>query len=608
MSNPKQLPRRFSLFLLAQSLGAFNDNLFKMLLQLYILQILVAQNAENLISQATFLFTAPFVLFGPWAGYFADRFAKVDVMRIVKFVEILVMLFGALAFYVGDINILMMILFLMATQSAFFGPAKYGYIPESCLPETVTRANSLVSMSVFVAIIFGNVCAGALLVYHDNNALFVSFYLIFVAIIGSLFLLFIEKGKPGVATQPFPWNPLSGILKNLIFLKQQKKVFLAGLAESYFWMLGLLFQTNILLFAKDIPSEEEAGSILLSLLPALLGVGIAAGSLLASRWSGQKVELGLTPFGGFGLAFCAIALYFTDNYTVCAIILFFAGIFGGLFVVPLYAYIQFHAKANEKGRTLATVGILNGFFLVGGAALYYLFAVALGLSPATIYLILGIKIFVVVWYIWTIIPEYYTRFMFWLLTHTLYNIKIVGGENVPFRGAALFAPNHVTFVDAFLLNATVQRFIRFVMYQAYYDLPVLNRFFKLMSVIPINADGGAKAIVSSLREARKQLLDNHTVCIFPEGELTRSGEINEFHRGFETVMKGVDCPIIPVYMHNLWGSIFSRSGGKVIFKLPKAFSRRVTVYFGKPMPSNTKAPELEAAVRALQKLAGETSG
>lgn len=594
-----KLPRRFSAFIITQSLGAFNDNFFKMLLQLYVLQIIAAANAEDIISRATFLFTVPFVLFGPWSGYFADRFSKTNVMRTVKFAEIAVMLIGALAFYLASLNLMLIVLFLMAAQSTFFSPAKYGYIPEACEPAAVTKANSVVSMSTFFAIILGTAVTGLLLTLHHDSAVSVALYCIGVAILGSVSALFIDKGKPGEPATSFPWNPLSGIVKDIVFLKRQKPLFLASLADSYFWMLGLVFQTNILIYAKNLIPPDESSNILLALFPALLGVGIAAGSMLASRWSGKKVELGLVPLGGLGVSFAAIALYFVNQYWPAAIILFLAGIFGGLFVVPLYAYLQFNAKEKEKGRVLATVGILNGLFLVLGALLYNLLAVQLGISAAANFLILGLMTIGVVIYICSIIPEYFVRFCFWLLTHTFYRIKIIGAEHVPFRGPALLTPNHVTYVDAFLIGATIQRFIRFIMIQNFYDLPVVKQLFKLMEVIPINPKGGRKAVTWSLEQAKKQLQNGHTVCIFPEGQITRHGDMNEFRRGFETIMDGLECPIIPVYLHNLWGSIFSFSEGKVIWKRPKRIPYRVTVSFGKPLPPGTSAKELESAVQAL---------
>ncbi len=594
------LPKKFSAYILTQSLGAFNDNFFKMLLQLYVLQILLSENAEGIISKATFFFTVPFVLFGPWSGYLADKYSKTSVMRVVKFAEIGIMLLGALAFYFGDVNWILAILFLTATQSTFFSPAKYGYIPEACLPQSVTKANGVVEMSTFLAIILGTAVTGLLLTFHNNQAFFVSLYSIVVAVLGSVSVLSIKKIKAIGVDSPFPWNPISGIYKDLRFLKRQKPLFLAALANSYFWMMGLIFQTNILIYAKNILKDSPNSNILLALMPAFLGIGIAVGSILASRWSGNKVELGLVPLGGLGMSVSAILLYFTDAmYGASSFILFFAGVCGGLFIVPLYAYLQSYSKKEEKGRVMATAGILNGLFLVLGSLIYHLLAVELKLSASTNYLILGIMTFFAVVYICTVIPEYFVRFCLWLLTHTFYKIEIVGSENVPLKGPALLAANHVSYIDAFLLGATVQRFIRFIMLKSYYDLPLVRNLLKLMFAIPIDPGSGRESVNTSLMTARKQLRENHVVCIFPEGQLTRHGEMNRFRPGFKTIMQDLSCPIIPIYMDNAWGSIFSFEGEKFLWKRPKKIPYPITISFGKPLPANTEAQDLQAAVQTL---------
>lgn len=599
----RRLSKSFPFFILTQSLGAFNDNFFKMLLQLFVLSTLVAEQAEGIISLATFLFTLPFVIFGPWSGYIADKYAKTSVMRVVKIVEIGVMLVGALAFYLGNVNLMLFVMFLMATQSTFFSPAKYGYIPETSSPEAVTKANSWVEMSTFLSIILGTASVGLLLTYYDNNAFATTLYTVGIAVLGTTTVMFIKKIPAVGVNQPFPWNPITGIYRDISFLKKQKALFLAALANSYFWALGLLFQTNILIYGKHLLAGNENENILLSLLPAFMGIGIAAGSMLASRWSGRKVELGLVPLGGLGMAFAAIALFFTtSSYEMTAAILFLAGICGGLFIVPLYAYLQFYAKDNEKGRVLATAGILNGLFLVLGSLAYHILIVELRLPAATNYLIMGVLTVFAVSYIITVIPEYFVRFIFWLLTHTIYRIKIKGEEHIPFHGPALLISNHVSFVDAFLIASTMQRFIRFIMLKEYFDIPLIKGLFKLMHAIPIDPEAGHDSVHQSLMLAREQLEQNHVVCIFPEGKLTKDGKMNEFRTGFETVMEGLDCPIIPIYMENVWDTAFTYRKGKSTKRIAGIFPPAIIITFGEALSPDTKAPEAEAAVR---KLSGE---
>lgn len=603
MINRARLPKGFQALVIAQSLGAFNDNLFKTLLQLYVLQIMVLAQPETIIAQAAFVFTTPFIVFGPWAGYLADHLDKVSLIRLTKLAEIGIMGLGAAAFILNSVPLMLVVLFLLATQSAFFGPAKAGLIPEVCPPEAVNLANSKIEATSLVAIILGIAATGVLLSFHHNEALTVTYYGLGIAAIGAVSAFYIPqpRQKPTAETsQPFPWNPLTGIVRDVVFLTKRRDLFLTSLANGYFWLLGLIFSTNIMVYGKDHLGLDESQNTLLSLLPACIGVGIAAGAMLAGRWSGKKVELGLVPLGGVGITVAGLALYFsTTSYGVTAIILLLAGVCGGLFTIPLYAYLQVKAKEAERGRVLATAGIVNGLCLLLGSVLYHVLAVELDLSPRVIFLLMGLVTGAVVVYTCTVIPQFFIRFLGWLLIHTLYRIEIIGVEHVPDRGPALLTPNHVSFIDALLISSTMQRFIRFVMIKSIYQHPLLRPILKIMDVIPIAPKEGRESVARSLNQARERLQQDHVVCIFPEGKLTESGELNEFRPGFEAIMTGLDYPIIPVYMHNVWGSIFSFEGGKYFWKLPKRLPYPVIIYFGQPLPANAKAPEVAAAVQAL---------
>ncbi|HEX5037434.1 MAG TPA: MFS transporter [bacterium] len=595
-----KLPRGFSAFLATESLDAFNGNLFKMLLQLFVLQFLKAPNAEAIISQSALVFTIPFVLFGPWSGYLADRYAKTSVMRTVKLGEVPIMILGVVGFYLASVPLMIAVLFCLATQITFFAPAKAGYIPEACATETISKANSLVSMTTFVAIIGGMALAGQVFGVHAAKPALAAWYCVGIAVLGVATVWLIPRTAAKGAAEKFPWNPLKGIWEDLVFLKNRKSLFLAGLAHSYFWLLGLIFTTNILVYGKKLLLLGETQNTQLSLLPAFMGIGIAAGSLLAGRWSGKKVELGLVPLGGLGLAAAGFGLFFsTSSYVATSVILFISGVFGGLFIVPLYSFLQFEAGEHEKGRVLATVGVMNGLFLVLGSLLYRLFSVTMGLQAHTICLVMGAVSLGVVVYICTVIPEYLIRFLSWLLAHTIYSIKIVGADNVPFQGPALLTPNHISYVDAVLVGATLQRFIKFLMFKKIYDFPILRQICRIMEVIPIAPYEGRESVARSLQTARDKLSQGEVVCIFPEGRITRDGAMNEFRTGVETIMKGMTCPIVPVYLHNVWGSVFSFEGGKVFWKFPRRLPYKVTIIYGEPLDPATPAAALEAAVRRL---------
>lgn len=598
-----KLPQGFQALVVAQSLGALNDNLFKTLLQLYALQIIVVAHPETIIAQAAFIFTVPFILFGPWAGYLADRFNKVTLIRLTKLAEIVILLLGAAAFVWGSIHLMLFVLLLLATQSTFFGPAKAGLIPEICPPEAVNMANSRIEATSLVAIIGGIAATGVLLTLHHNNPLAVIYYGLGLALVGAISAFLVPQ--PGqkqtlAAGHSFPWNPLTGLVRDLVFLKQRRDLFLTSLANGYFWLLGLVFSSNVMVYGKAHLGLGNDQNTWLSLLPAFIGLGIAAGAMLAGRWSGRKVEWGLVPLGGVGMAIAGVALFFSArSYAATAVILLLAGVSGGLFTIPLYAYLQLKAKVTERGRVLAAAGIINGLCLLLGSILYHFLAVELALSPRWIFLLMGLVTAGIVIYTCTVIPQFFIRFLGWLLIHTIYHIKIIGVENVPERGPALLTPNHVSFVDALLISSTVQRFIRFVMIKSIYKSPLLRPILSLMDVIPIAPYEGRESVSWSLNQARERLQQGRVVCIFPEGRLTEDGRMQEFRPGFESIMAGLDYPIIPVYMHNVWGSIFSFEGGKYFWKLPKQLPYPITISYGQPLPPTAKASEVAAAVQAL---------
>lgn len=597
-----KLPQGFQALVVAQSLGALNDNLFKTLLQLYVLQIMVMAHPETIIAQAAFVFTVPFIVFGPWAGYLADKFNKTTLIRLTKLAEIVILLLGAAAFVWGSIGLMLFVLLLLAVQSTFFGPAKAGLIPEICPPETVNIANSRIEATSLVAIIGGIAATGVLLTLHDNKPLTVIYYGLGLAIIGAIsaFLVPPSSQKQIPTGERFPWNPLTGLVRDIIFLKQRRDLFLTSLANGYFWLLGLVFSSNVMVYGKAHLGLGDDQNTLLSLLPAFIGLGIAAGAMLAGRWSGKKVELGLVPLGGVGMTVAGILLFFsTTSYAATAVSLLLAGISGGLFTIPLYASLQLKAKVTERGRVLATAGIISGLCLLLGSLLYHLLAVELALSPRWIFLVMGLVTAGVVIYTCTVIPQFFVRFLGWLLVHTLYRIEIIGAENVPERGPALLLPNHVSFVDALLISSTVQRFIRFVMIKSIYKSPAFRPVLSLMDVIPIAPSEGRESVSWSLNQARERLQQGHVVCIFPEGRLTEDGQMQEFRPGFESIMAGLDYPIIPVYLHNVWGSIFSGEGGKYFWKLPRQLPYPITICYGQPLPAQAKAAEVAAAVQSL---------
>jgi acyl-[acyl-carrier-protein]-phospholipid O-acyltransferase/long-chain-fatty-acid--[acyl-carrier-protein] ligase len=338
----------------------------------------------------------------------------------------------------------------------------------------------------------------------------------------------------------------------------------------------------------------------MALLWTFVAVGIGIGSLAAGRLSGDKVELGLVPLGAIGMGLFSIVLFTAESsFAFAACVLIVLGFFGGFFAVPLNAVLQQRSEREDKGRVIATNNVFNTLGILLASALLWIMTGPLQWTADHIILVVGLSTFALTGYVLFVLPDFFVRFTLWLLTHTLYRIRIVGQEYIPVRGPALLVSNHVSFVDALLIGASVQRFLRFMLHRDYYDLPWLNRLFRLMKVIRVSA-ARRRDIIDALRRARKELEGSHVVCIFAEGAISRLGNLLPFKRGFEKIVQGLEVPIIPVHLDQLWGSIFSFKKGRFFWKWPRRLPYSVTVSFGQPRPPTTSAQELRLAVQELE--------
>jgi acyl-[acyl-carrier-protein]-phospholipid O-acyltransferase/long-chain-fatty-acid--[acyl-carrier-protein] ligase len=280
--------------------------------------------------------------------------------------------------------------------------------------------------------------------------------------------------------------------------------------------------------------------------------------------SGDKVEIGLVPLGAMGMSVFSLLLsQAAPSYWLSAACLLALGFSGGFYAVPLNAYLQQKADENERGRLLAAAGFLTNLGVLLAASMGWLLSDQLGFSPADVILTVGVLSAVVTVYILTLVPDFLIRFLLWLLTHTIYRIRIEGGRHVPFRGPALLVCNHISFMDGMLVGAYVQRFVRFMVYRPYFETKAFRWILSLLRAIPVMA-GDREGVAESIAMARKELEDGHVVCIFAEGAISRTGNMLPFKRGFERIVGGLDVPIIPVHLDQLWGSIFSYEKGKFL--------------------------------------------
>lgn len=587
----------FQPFLWTQFLGAFNDNLYKIIVSLVAVNLSNdAGDASRYLSVIGALFILPFFLFSGYAGTFADVYSKRQVIIVTKVFEIVAMSLGLLSFWVGDMRLMMAVLFLMAVQSTFFSPAKYGILPEMFPEKDLSLANGLLEMTTFMAIILGTAGGSGLFALWKDRLSLLGIAMIVIAIAGTLTSLGTTRVPPSGASKSFRLNPWSEIAIGIKRLYANKTLWITVVGISYFWFLGALVQMDILLLGKEVMGLDDFST---GLMVSFLAVGIGAGSMITGRLSGNKVELGLVPIGSIGIGIFTFAVYLSiHSYFATAFSFTLLGCAAGFFIVPLHALLQQKSGREEKGLLIAANNFLNTFGILLASAAIWVFHDLFHLQPDQVLLIFGFVTVLGTIYVCRILPDFLIRFTLWFLTHSVYKIRIEGDEHIPSKGPALLVCNHLSHVDGLLVGACLQRFIRFMVYKPYYEMKGLHWLFSAMKAIPVMA-GNRRDIVESLGKAREALRAGHVVCIFAEGAISRTGNMLPFKRGFERIVQDLDCPIIPVHLGRLWGSIFSFKAGKFFWKWPLSIPYPVTVSFGQPISANSSAAEVRDAVMEL---------
>jgi acyl-[acyl-carrier-protein]-phospholipid O-acyltransferase / long-chain-fatty-acid--[acyl-carrier-protein] ligase len=581
----------FTAFLSTQFLGAFNDSVYQTIVALHV-------GAANpaYVPLVPAVFTVPSLLFSGYAGHLADAVSKRMVLIGVKAFEIAIMIFGLAALHAGWTEGMIGVVFLMGLHAAIFSPAKYGIVPEIVEDRDLSRANALLEMSTFVAIVLGIAGGGVLVALWKATAWRIGVVTLAIAVTGFVTSLRIARVPASGAKQAFRWNPFGEIACSTRHLLSDRALWLTVLGVAWFWFAGVLLKTDLQYFGAEVLKTDDNG---VSILWAFLAIGIGAGNMLAGRLSGDKVELGLVPLGATLMGLFSLALFFArHSFAASTLMVVLLAMASGLFVVPLYAYMQQRSDPQEKGRVVAANNFYQTIGMLIASGVMSLCYSTLHLSADMILLGFGLAMFGVTAYVMTIVPDFFVRFTLWMLTHSIFRIRIRGQENVPFRGPALLVANHVSHVDGFLIGACVQRFIRFMVWKPIYEMKAFNWLLRRMNAIPVGTTG-PRDMVASIRAARTELAAGHLVCIFAEGAITRTGNLLPFHRGLEKIVEGTDVPIIPVHLDRLWGSIFSFEGGRFFWKWPKRIPYPVTVTFGAPMPAGTPAHAVRQAIQEM---------
>ena len=522
----------------------------------------------------------PFVIFAPWSSWLGDRFSKRTTTIWLKVSEVFLVALGIWSISTGHQGTMFAVLFLLGTQSALLSTAKYGIISELVPRSSLSAANGLVALVTLVAAIAG---AGAGMelaarTLASNSLTLAAIALEVVAVVGVIGSLMIQRVPSANPTLEFPWNPIQYSWRDMKLVFGDRPLLRVTLGIAFFWSLASLAQMNIDVYVTGelSKSQTEVGIFL-----AVLSLGVGLGSVLAGWWSGGRVELGMVPLGALLMSVACVILFMCHSSSMMAgAMLGMIGLGGGLFNVPLNAYLQERSPHEKLAAILAAGNQLTSLGMVAVAGLFWLLSGPLNLSAAQIFLITGIGILPIFAYVVWLLPQATVRFFVWLLSRFVYRVRLYDVENLPEKGPGLLVANHVSWLDGVMLLLSSSRNIRMVAYADYVQGPWIGWLARLFGIIPIRSGDGPRALMQSLTTAREALLAGELVCIFAEGQVTRNGQLQKFERGLLKILKGTDAPVIPVFLDELWGSIFSHDRGKILWKKPRHWPYPISISFG----------------------------
>jgi hypothetical protein len=615
------LRRRFAPLFVTQFLGALNDNLFKnaLLVLATFHTAASAQHSALLVNLAAGIFIAPFFLLSPLAGQLADKLERARLIRAVKLAEIGVMLLGAAALLLASVPLLLLALAAMGAQSAFFGPVKYAILPQHLHRDELVAGNALVELGTFLAILLGTTLGGLAMSKAATGPAIVALAVLAVAAAG----WYASRAIPP-APAPSPdlvlnHEPFGAAADTFRHARQSTPVWLSVMGISWFWFFGALILAQVPGYTRGV---LHAGPQVATLLLVAFSLGIGLGALLCARLSGRVVELGLVPLGAAGMTVFALDLAFAYPAAVpahgaaladAAAFLDSAGAWrvlldvvalaasAGVYVVPLYAYVQQSAEQASRARVIAANNMMNALFMVA-AALTGAGLLAAGLDIAHLFITVAAMNVAVAVFIFTRVPAFLIRLLMWALVHSVYRIEREALEHIPLHGAALLVCNHVSFVDALLIAAVSPRPVRFVMDHRIFALPVLRAVFRAGGAIPIApAQEDPRMLERAYDAIAAALKRGELVCIFPEGRITSDGELNPFKRGVERIVQRTPVSVVPLALRGLWGSFFSRHAGRAMRGVPRRLWSRLAVVSGAPVPAaQVSAEGLQRMVATLR--------
>lgn len=594
--------------LAAQSQVAFNDNATKLVLMGLAQWLLPATEAERAVGLISLLLVTPFVLFAPLSGWLADRFPKRHVLAASLWLQLAIMfvLLGAVA--CRSLSIAIGGFFLLGIQSALMAPVRRGMVKDLA-GDAVGEVIGWMDMLCIAAILGGGIAGsqaidGLAPLFHKNPWVAALAALAFLTLTcaGSLWVFRKVPAHPEGGATPFNRRALWGHADLLRELRQDRGVWRAALGDSVFYLAGGVLLLMLAQVGRGLFPDGAGATRVTGIMLALMGIGIA-GSVLAARLNRGRINLGLVPLGALAMAgtFLLLAILPAGGAAFHAA-LFALGLGGGLYLVPLGAFLVDRTPEERRGKILAASSMLSS---IAGMVAVGLHVIVAPLGVPGQFVLLGLIFAVTAILSTRLLTQDVLRLVALLAARGRYSVKAAGLENLPGRGGALIVCNHVSYVDTIALSLASPRPIRFLSYAAFFKTPVLGGILRLFRAIPVSSTQAKDA----LRQAAGAIQAGELVCIFPEGQLTRTGCLMELKSGFEIIARRARCPVIVAHLDGLWGSIHSFEGGRYFTKWPRGLRRRVTVSFARPAGANVatvRQTMLDLAAAAMAGRPGRT--
>ena len=637
-------PRGFWALVVTQFQGAFNDNVYQWLIVFSLIATLSATPDGGLINLAipefalslagyslTFpgfdmgrmiapydyvagvsriLFSLPFILLPSLFGALADRYSKGNLATVTKALEVGIMIAGGLAFLFGNVAVIWCLLFLMATQSAMFGPVKYGIMPEILPERRLSWGNGIIQMGTIAAVILGTLAAGKLHGMFSNQLYVVSIFLVFFSSAGVLSSLWISRppaANPGLRIPMNPLLPWSGMGRYFKIIWRDRVLLNVVIGYVYFWFAGSLVQANLIKFGGDTLGLPE--SLQTGLIGAVV-MGIGIGAVSAGFLSRGKIEMGLVPIGAMGMALFGALLAIpgpgaealsngpgTYYYSV-AFFSFALGFFAGLFDVPLAAAIQNRAPKGTVGGVIATTNMLT-FVGMAGSGVAFMGLGAIGLSTHAVFLFTAVMSLAIGLYISLRLPHLFLRAGLWFLANTVIRLRVAGREQLPEEGALLLVGTHISFIDCLAFYAGTDRDVYFVMGEEVYERPVMGRLARMLHIIPVKCNA-TEADQAALAEAvRARLAEGGTVCLNNERRAEADGTPFAWSAGYAGLTADLEVTLVPFYQSRMWQTLYVFREGRVSWRMPKRLPYPIDIRYGAPLPADATSCDMRASLSQL---------